>query len=167
MIEVVIDSIRISLVSQHRIVVLKEIDSERRLPIWIGPCEADAITSELQDVKVARPGTHDLLKEIIAEMGGTVSHVLIKALNDAVFYASIFVDRNENLIEIDCRPSDAIAFAVRAICPIFIDPDVMFEAGIYPELSMEEDVTDEPSSDDDDGDMGAFADFLGSLDFDE
>jgi len=166
MIEVVIDSIRISLVSQHRIVVLKEIDSERRLPIWVGPCEADAITSELQDVKVARPGTHDLLKEIIAEMGGTVSHVLIKALNDAVFYASIFIDRNENLIEIDCRPSDAIAFAVRAVCPIFIDPDVMFEAGIYPELSMEADVPDEPS-DDDDGDMGAFADFFGSLDFDE
>lgn len=164
MIEVVIDSIRISLVSQHRIVVLKEIDSERRLPIWIGPCEADAITIELQDVKIARPVTHDLLKEIITEMGGTISHVLIKALNDDVFYASIFIDRNEKLIEVDCRSSDAIALAIRAVCPIFIDPDVMFEAGIYPELSIEEDVPDESGGD---GDMGAFADFMDSLDFDE
>ena len=169
MIEVVIDSIRISLVSQHRIVVLKEIDSERRLPIWIGPCEADAITIELQDVKIARPVTHDLLKEIITEMGGTISHVLIKALSDDVFYASIFIDRNENLIEIDCRSSDAIALAIRAVCPIFIDPDVMFEAGIFPELSMEEDVSDAVEGDDDgnSGDMGAFADFMDSLDFDE
>jgi len=167
MIEVVIDSIRISLVSQHRIVVLKEIDSERRLPIWIGPCEADAITTELQDVKVARPVTHDLLKEMITEMGGTISHVLIKALREEVFYASIFIDRNENMLEIDCRSSDAIALAVRAVCPIFIDPDVMFEAGIYPELGIEED--DEDVSDDDNGggDMGAFADFMDSLDFDE
>ena len=166
MIEVVIDSIRISLVSQHRIVVLKEIDSERRLPIWIGPCEADAITIELQDVKIARPVTHDLLKEMINEMGGTISHVLIKALSEGVFYASIFIDRDEELLEVDCRSSDAIALAVRAICPIFIDPEVMLEAGIYPELGMEEE-ENEGEPDGDDGDMGAFADFMDSLDFDE
>ena len=94
MIEVVVDSIRISLVSQHRIVVLREIDSERQLPIWIGPYEADAITIELQDVEVARPVTHDLLKNVIAELGGNVSHVTIRALNDGVYYASLFVDIN-------------------------------------------------------------------------
>ena len=169
MIEVVIDSIRISLVSQHRIVVLKEIDSERRLPIWIGPCEADAITIELQDVKIARPVTHDLLKEMVTEMGGTISHVLIKALSEGVFYASIFIDRNENMLEVDCRSSDAIALAVRAICPIFIDPEVMFEAGIFPELGIEEDEDETEAGDEGNGggDMGAFADFMDSLDFDE
>ena len=70
MIEVMVDSIRISLVSQHRIVVLRETDSERQLPIWIGPYEADAITLELQDMEVARPVTHDLLRTCIEEMGG-------------------------------------------------------------------------------------------------
>jgi bifunctional DNase/RNase len=78
MIEVMIDSIRISLVSQQRIVVLKEVDGERQLPIWIGPCEADAITVELQDVRVARPLTPDLLKSVIGEMGGRISHILVK-----------------------------------------------------------------------------------------
>ena len=92
MIEVMIDSIRISLVSQYRIVLLREIDSERQLPIWIGPCEADAITIELQDVKVARPLTQDLLKNVIAELGGTVSHVLIKELNESVFHARLFIN---------------------------------------------------------------------------
>ncbi len=166
MIEVVIDSIRISLVSQHRIIVLKEMDSERRLPIWIGACEADAITMELQDVKIARPVTHDLLIEIISEMGGTISHVMIKALNEDVFYAGIFVDKNEDMVEVDCRSSDAIAVAVRANCPIFIAPDVMEEAGIYPERGISDE--DEPLDDgESDGDMGAFADFMDSLDFDE
>jgi bifunctional DNase/RNase len=165
MIEVIIDSIRISLVSQHRIVMLKEIDSERQLPIWIGPCEADAITIELQDVKVARPVTHDLLKNVISEMGGKVSHVLIKALNDGVFYASLFVDMNEELHEIDCRSSDAIALAVRVKSPIFINEAVMDEAGILPEQDIQE--QEAPPVDPDDESLGAFSDFVDSLDFDD
>ena len=88
MIEVVIDSIRISLISQHRIVMLRDIDGERQLPIWIGPCEAEAITIELQDVEIARPVTHDLLKNIISEMGGTVSHILINELKEQVYCLS-------------------------------------------------------------------------------
>jgi bifunctional DNase/RNase len=164
MIEVIIDSIRISLVSQHRIVMLKEMDSERQLPIWIGPCEADAITIELQDVKVARPVTHDLLKNVVSEMGGKVSHVLIKALNEGVFYASLFVDINEEMHEIDCRSSDAIALAVRAKSPIFVNDDVMAEAGILPEQDVQEldQTTDEP----DEESLDAFSDFVDSLDLD-
>ncbi|MCB9419580.1 MAG: bifunctional nuclease family protein [Ardenticatenaceae bacterium] len=162
MIEVIIDSIRISLVSQHRIVMLKEMDSERQLPIWIGPCEADAITIELQDVKVARPVTHDLLKNVILEMGGKVSHVLIKALNDGVFYASLFVDINGELREVDCRSSDAIALAVRVKSPIFINDDVMDEAGILPEQDIQEQESSEtrPAADS----LDAFSDFVDSLD---
>lgn len=162
MIEVIIDSIRISLVSQHRIVMLKEMDSERQLPIWIGPCEADAITIELQDVKVARPVTHDLLKNVISEMGGKVSHVLIKALNDGVFYASLFVDIKGQLREIDCRSSDAIALAVRVKSPIFINDDVMEEAGILPEQDIQEQGTNEIKPDSES--LDAFSDFVDSLD---
>lgn len=165
MIEVVIDSIRISLVSQHRIVMLKEMGSERQLPIWIGPCEADAITIELQDVKVARPVTHDLLKNVIAEMGGKVSHVLIKALSDGVFYASLFVDINEEMREIDCRSSDAIALAVRVKSPIFIDEAVMDEAGILPEQDIQEAGQSTAVSPEDDS-LDAFSDFVDSLDLD-
>lgn len=162
MIEVIIDSIRISLVSQHRIVMLREIDSERQLPIWIGPCEAEAITIELQDVKVARPVTHDLLKNVIVDMGGKVSHILIKALNDGVFYASLFIDINESLHEIDCRSSDAIALAVRVKAPIFINDDVMDEAAILPEADIQEQTDTEPEA----GDLDAFSDFVDSLDLD-
>ncbi len=165
MIEVVIDSIRISLVSQHRIVMLREMDSERQLPIWIGPCEADAITIELQDVKVARPVTHDLLKNIIDDLGGKVSHILIKALNDGVFYASIFVDVNENLHEIDCRSSDAIALAVRVKSPIFINDDVMEEAGILPEQDIQE--QEAAGAETEPEQLDAFSDFVDSLDFED
>jgi bifunctional DNase/RNase len=162
MIEVIIDSIRISLVSQHRIVMLKEMDNERQLPIWIGPCEADAITIELQDVKVARPVTHDLLKNVISEMGGKVSHVLIKALNDGVFYASLFVDIKGQLREIDCRSSDAIALAVRVKSPIFINDEVMEEAGILPEQDIQEQGSNEIKPDSES--LDAFSDFVDSLD---
>ncbi|MEJ2746531.1 MAG: bifunctional nuclease family protein [Anaerolineae bacterium] len=164
MIEVIIDSIRISLVSQHRIVMLKEMDNERQLPIWIGPCEADAITIELQDVKVARPVTHDLLKNVISEMGGKVSHVLIKALNDGVFFASLFIDVKEQLYEIDCRSSDAIALAVRVKSPIFVNDAVMDEAGILPEQDIQE--AEQSAEEPDAESLDAFSDFVDSLDLD-
>jgi bifunctional DNase/RNase len=162
MIEVVIDSIRISLISQHRIVMLRDVDGERRLPIWIGPCEAEAITIELQDVEIARPVTHDLLKNIIEEMGGTVSHILINELRDQVFYARLFVDMDGNMMEIDCRPSDAIAVAVRSKVPVFIDESVMDEAGILPEPDIEEETEGEGAEK-----LDAFKDFVDTLDFDD
>ncbi|HEY1407741.1 MAG TPA: bifunctional nuclease family protein [Promineifilum sp.] len=169
MIEVVIDSIRISLVSQHRIVLLRDVDSERRLPIWIGPCEADAITIELQDVKVARPLTQDLLRNIITELGGQVSHVLIKELNDSVFHARLFlnVEGEKEPREIDCRPSDAIALAVRAKVPIFIAEEVMEAAGVEPEPDMQEMEEFDGDDGEDVGNLDAFSDFLDTLDFDD
>ena len=168
MIEVVVDSIRISLVSQHRIVVLKEMDTERQLPIWIGPYEADAITIELQDVEVARPVTHDLLKNVISVMGGKVSHVLIKALNEGVFYASLFVDVNGELQEIDSRSSDAIALAVRVKVPIFVNEDVLLEVGVLPEPDILEDGAENASAEGEDGEtLDIFTDFVDSLDFDD
>ncbi len=169
MIEVVIDSIRISLVSQHRIVLLREVDSDRQLPIWIGPCEADAITIELQDVKVARPLTQDLLKNVITELGGTVSHVLIKELNESVFHARLFIniEGEQEPREIDCRPSDAIALAVRVKVPIFIAEEVMDVAGVEPEPDLQETAQSQSGEAADVNNPDAFSDFLDTLDFDD
>jgi bifunctional DNase/RNase len=162
MIEVVIDSIRISLISQHRIVMLRDMDGERQLPIWIGPCEAEAITIELQDMEIARPVTHDLLKNVIGEMGGNVSHILINELREMVFYARLFIDVDGTMLEIDCRPSDAIAIAVRAKVPIFVNEPVLDEAGIVPES----DVEDEDGQEDSES-LDAFKNFVDTLDFED
>ncbi|RME44100.1 MAG: bifunctional nuclease family protein [Chloroflexi bacterium] len=132
MIEVTVDSIRVSLISQHRVVVLKELNSDRYLPIWIGPFEADAITIALQGVDIPRPLTHDLLKRVIDEVGGVVSHILVNDLRDDTFYARIVMDVNGRHSEIDSRPSDAIALAVRAQVPIYVVESVMERAGIEP-----------------------------------
>lgn len=162
MIEVVIDSIRISLISQHRIVMLRDVDGERQLPIWIGPCEAEAITMELQDAEIARPVTHDLLKNVIGELGGAVSHILINELKEQVYFARLFVDIDGRMLEIDSRPSDAIAVAVRAKVPIFVDESVLDEAGIVPEPDLEEaEESEAPES------LDAFKDFVDTLDFDD
>jgi bifunctional DNase/RNase len=163
MIEVKIDSVRVSLMSQHRIVVLKEADTDRYLPIWIGPFEADAITIQLQGVQVARPLTHDLLKSVIREMGISVSHILVSELRDDTFYARIVMDVDGKSMEIDSRPSDAIALAVRVGAPIFVDEQVMDQASITPEKEIgTEQVTPEEEEK-----LSVFRDFVDSLDLDD
>ena len=121
MIEVNIDSIRVSLMSQHRVAILKDDVSNRYLPIWIGPCEADSITVELQDMEMARPLTHDILARTITDLGGEISHVTIKDLRNDVFYAYITNNQQGKQLEIDSRPSDAMALAVRAQVPIYVE----------------------------------------------
>ncbi len=140
MIKVTIDSVRASLLSQHRVVVLKEEGMERYLAIWIGPYEADAITIKLQGVEVARPLTHDLLEQSITRLGATVSHILVNDLHDDTFYARVVMDRDGERIELDSRPSDAIALAVRVQAPIFVSESVMERAGVVPdeEIDMDE-----------------------------
>jgi bifunctional DNase/RNase len=137
MIEVKIDSIRVSLMSNHRVVILKDLDSERYLPIWIGPYEADAITVQLQEVEVARPLTHDLLKTLITQLGGKILHIVVNELRSDTFYANIIIERNGQRMEIDSRPSDAIALAVRANVPIYVEESVMEHAAITPEEEAE------------------------------
>ena len=164
MVEVTIDSIRISLMTQHRVVILKDADSERYLPIWIGPCEADAITIELQGVQVARPMTHDLLKTAINEMGATVSHVLVNDLRNETFYARIILDVNGDSLELDSRPSDAVALAVRARVPIFVDEEVMNRAAITPEENMIAEGPETPEAPARDEPPSAFKDLIEGLD---
>jgi len=166
-IEVNIDSIRVSLMSQHRVVVLKEVDSERYLPIWIGPFEADAITIQLQGVQVARPLTHDLLKSVIDEMGASISHIMVSELKNDTFYARIVMHVNGNTMEIDARPSDAIALAVRVNAPLFVAEEVMETASIIPEKSIDDDETTEPVSADEEEKLSVFQDFINELDLDD
>ena len=159
MIEVKVDSIRASLMSEHRVIILKDITAERYLTIWIGPYEADAIAIRLRNIEVARPLTHDLLNNVIAEMGGEISHIIVSDLRNDTFYARITVNVDGQQVEIDSRPSDAIALAVRAEVPIFVEEDVMAQAGITPE----EDVTEGADEDA----LSAFRDFIDNLDLDD
>lgn len=167
MIEVIIDSIRVSLMSQHRVVVLKDVNSERYLPIWIGPCEAEAITVKLQEMPTPRPLTHDLLKSVIRELGGRIVHILISDLRQDVYYARIVVDVAGEQIEIDSRPSDAIALAVRVSAPIFVAETVMDRAATEPDEDVEKETASEASGEADPGHLSAFADFVDTLDFDD
>jgi bifunctional DNase/RNase len=157
MIQVKVESIQVSLMTEHRVILLKEIDAERILPIWIGPYEAEAIAIRLREIDVARPLTHDLLNNVIAELGGEVSHILVSGLHNDTFYARISVSVNGRQMEIDSRPSDAIALAVRVGVPIYVEEEVMEQAGIVPEADISEDMDD----------LSAFSDFISGLDLDD
>lgn len=137
LIEVKIDSLRVSLTNQQRIVVLKEIDRERYLPIWIGPYEAEAITIALQEIEISRPQTHDLVKNTIDNLNARIVRIVISDLKDDIFYGTLVIQKDDQEILIDCRPSDAIAIAVRAHVPIMASTAVMDQASIIPEeISM-------------------------------
>ncbi len=161
MVEVEIDSIRVSLMSQQRIVILKELESERFLPIWIGPYEAEAITLSLNEVEVVRPLTHDLLRNIINDLGAQVTRVNITELRDDVFYARIILQVNGTEMEIDSRPSDALALAVRVHVPVFVDEEVMEAASTEPEEDIEAEM---PEGEESEERLEVFKDFVESLD---
>jgi bifunctional DNase/RNase len=129
-IELTIESIRVSLMNYQRVVILKEKESDRYLPIWIGPAEADAIAVRLQEVAVARPLTHDLLRSVIDSLGAAVDYVIVNDLSNDTFFARIMLQIDGRVMEIDSRPSDAIALAVRAQVPIFADESVLEKAGV-------------------------------------
>jgi bifunctional DNase/RNase len=133
LVEVKIDSLRVSLTNQQRIVVLKQVDQDRYLPVWIGPYEAEAITIAMQEIEVSRPQTHDLVKNILINLNAKMHHVEISALIDDIFYGTLLITKDEKDFRIDCRPSDAIAIAVREHVPILVAEEVMSEASIIPE----------------------------------
>ena len=170
MIETVVESIRVSLVTQHRVVILKEVGGDRHLPIWIGPFEAEAIAMELQSMSSARPLPYDLMRTIIQDMGASVSQVLVTALSNDVFYAVIVLEHNGERIEVDSRPSDAIALAVRVKVPILVDESVMERAGVSLEHEAEDEEgqeRDRPAGEEHGEDLGVFREFINSLDLDD
>lgn len=146
MIEVIIDSVRVNLMSPSRLVVLREQHGERYLPIWVGPYEAEAITVALQEVEVSRPLTHDLIRNILNTFQARIVRIEIVNLRADIFYGNIVVEQNGREIGIDSRPSDAIALAVRAHVPIYVHPEVMSAASIVPEKDLPESAAGSRSS---------------------
>ncbi len=174
MIEMAIDSIRVSLSNYQRVVILRAKDSNRYLPIWIGPTEADAIALRLQDVTFPRPLTHDLLRSVIATLGGTVARIVVSDLNDDTFYAKIVVQHNGTTLEVDCRPSDALALAVRAEAPIFAEDSVLEKAGVLldeetgmPEIPGSKEGEPRPPDEAELRRLSAFTEFVDTLDLED
>jgi hypothetical protein len=172
MIRVVIDSIRVSLMSQLRVVILKDPSSGKYLPIFIGPCEAEAIAVKLQGMTVERPLTHDLLKSMIGELGGRVRHIVVNDLRQDTFFAQIIIDVNGQTRTIDSRPSDAIALAVRLDTIIYVEESVMDRAGIMPDEEVESELPTSPAAPAapraaQEDRLSIFEDFVESLDLDD
>lgn len=172
MIRVTVDSIRVSLLTQHRVVVLREADSRKYIPIWIGAFEADAIALALQGHEPQRPMTHDLLKTVFGELGAAISHIVVNDIHDSTFFARIVVEQGSHTIEIDARPSDAIALAVRTDVPIFVEQHVLEQAGVpldEEEAAADDEPTasDEPEKETAEEGLTLFRDFINTLDLDE
>jgi uncharacterized protein len=171
MIETVVDSISVNLVTQNRIVCLREVHGDRHLPIFIGDFEALGIAMELQGSTSPRPMPWDLIRTFIAELNGTIERVVVNDLSQDVFFARIVVNVAGRIVEIDSRPSDAIAIAVRAHCPILVEDIVMDRAGVNTEVDLEIDdetvVTGERTLSAQSDDLGIFRDFINTLDLDD
>lgn len=172
LVEVVIDSIRISLTNQQRIVLLRELNKDRYLPVWIGPYEAEAITIALQEIEIARPQTHDLLMRTIEQLKGKLVHVEVVALKGDVFYGSLVLKADDDLLFIDSRPSDSLALAVRAHVPILVSTSVLDLAGITPDQDLQLLSEEEPGDSDEVGGdsqkrLSVFENFLQKVDQDK
>jgi len=178
MIEMTIDSIRVSLMNYQRVVILKEKMAERYLPIWIGPAEADAIAVKLQGVTVPRPLTHDLLSLVINNLGATVNSILVNDLKNDTFFAKIILNVDGGLLEVDSRPSDALALAVRVEAPIYVEEAVLDKAGILLDQETGKPITQEMEkrgdaskgekpSEEELKRMSAFYDFINTLDLED
>jgi bifunctional DNase/RNase len=143
MIEVAIDSIRVSLMSQQRVVILRELNSDRYLPIMVGIYEAEHLTLALQEVEVSRPLTYDLFVNILDSLDAQIVHIEVIALKDETYFGNIVISINGTLHNIDSRPSDAMNLAIRLQVPIFVAEAVLDEAGLIPEEDLSEAVLDE------------------------
>lgn len=174
MIEMTIDSIRVSLMNYQQVVILKEKATERYLPIWIGPAEAEAIRLKLQGVNVPRPLTHDLLYSMIDALGASVSSIIINDLKSDTFYAKIILNVDGGQMEVDSRPSDAMALAVRAEVPIYAEETVLEKAGILLDKETGKPIPIEREegeggqvSEEELKRMSAFSDFINTLDLED
>ena len=167
LVEVSVDSIRIHMPSAQHLVILKEKDSDRYLPIWIGSFEAQAIAAKITGNSINRPITHDLMATALGGLGVTVKRIVVTALTDQVFYARLYVKQDGKELDFDARPSDAIALAVRFECPIFVANEVMETAGIIPEADEASDDKDKTDIPIDDERLAVFRDLVNSLDLPE
>src|SRR5690348_15357529 len=168
MVEMTVESVRINLATSQRVVILKDGQGDRYLFIWIATAEAYSIAMELQGTASLRPLTHDLLKSVIAELGARLTSIIINDLQDDIFYARLILDANGRHVEIDSRPSDAIALAVRTKVPIYVEESVLDHAGVTLQNAAEQ---EEPatrkattSSESDQDNLDVYRDFINTLD---
>lgn len=167
MIEMAIDSIRVSMMNYQRVVILKEKEADRYLPIWIGPAEADAIAVKLQNVELARPLTHDLLQSVIDSLGASLNFIVVNELQNDTFYAKLSLSVDGTQLEVDSRPSDALALAVRTGAPIFVDELVLEKAGIILDEETGKLVTEGKIDDQELEGLSAYKSFIDTLDLED
>ncbi|HLH26025.1 MAG TPA: bifunctional nuclease family protein [Chloroflexota bacterium] len=170
MIEVYVESIRVNMANYKRVVMLKEKTGSRFLPIWIGQFEADAIAIPMQNVPVSRPLTHDLLGRVVQQLGAKLTQIVINDLADETFYARLILDQNGQHLEVDSRPSDAIALAIRAKVPIFVEEAVLDQAGMVFETEESEGetgTTKHEATPIDEEKLSVFKQFIETLDIDD
>lgn len=149
----VVESVRVHMLSSQHVVILREAERERYLPIWIGSWEAQSIAMKLQGVQAERPLTHDLFASVLEELEVTVQRIVVSDLADETYRARIVLALGDSVHEVDARPSDAIALAVRVAVPIFATEAVLDRAGVIPEADEEEK-------------LSVFREFVNSLDVD-
>lgn len=149
----VVESVRVHMLSSQHVVILRDTVRERYLPIWIGPWEANAIAMRLQGVTPERPMTHDLFSQTLEELGVVVKQIVVSDLADDTFRARLLLELDGRSVDVDARPSDAIALAVRAGVPIFATDAVLDRAGVVPET-------------DEDEKLSVFREFVNSLNID-
>jgi hypothetical protein len=173
LVEMVVESVRVHMLSSRHVVILKETDHDRYLPIWIGPWEASAIAMKLQGLTPERPLTHDLFATTLEELGARIDRVIISELADETFHARVLIQDDGKTVEVDARPSDALALAVRTGVRIFAAEAVLEQAALGGDAGI---------ADDEEGSAGStleatgenivdprldvFRDFVNSLDVD-
>jgi hypothetical protein len=151
--EMVVESVRVNMLNSQHVVILKEVGRERYLPIWIGPWEADAIARKLQDLSPERPLTHDLFAATLARIGAVLRTVVVSEIADETYKANLQIEIDGRAHEVDARPSDAIALAVRAGATIYATDEVLDRAGVLPQSEEDER-------------LAPFREFVNSLDSD-
>ena len=172
LVEMVVESVRVHMLSSRHVVILKESGRDRYLPIWIGPWEASAIAMRLQGLTPERPLTHDLFASALEAVEAHVTRVVISDLAEETFHARLFLERDGRVGEVDARPSDALALAVRVGAPIFAVPSVLDQAGLGANGALGEDEETGGSLLESTGDevvdprLDVFRDFVNSLDVD-
>lgn len=157
LVEMAVESVRVHMLSTQHVVILKDLERRRFLPIWIGPWEANAIAMRLQGLSPERPLTHDLFAGVLEQLGATIREVVIADLADETFHARITVEAAGRVLEIDSRPSDALALAVRTGARIFAAEEILDRAGVESDRDDDDEPIDEER-------LSIFRDFVNSLD---
>jgi len=171
LVEMVVESVRVHMLSSRHVVILKETEQERYLPIWIGPWEASAIAMKLQGLTADRPLTHDLFAAALEALDARVDRVVISALAEETFHARLFLEQAGRAVEVDARPSDALALAVRAGGRIFALESVLEQAALGADGAADEGGPDALALETTgeqivDPRLDVFRDFVNSLDID-